>query len=217
MRVILADDSTLLREGLVRLLAEEGHEVVAAVGDGTALVEAVGRHPDVDAVVVDVRMPPTHSDEGLRAALEIRRRHPGIGVLVLSQYVEKRYATELLTSEDGGAGVGYLLKDRVVEVDEFLDALERVAAGRAAFDPEVVRRLLARSTHTDPLSRLTPRERDVLGAMAQGHANTAIAERLHVSRSAVEKHINAIFDKLELPASSGYSRRVLAVLRYLGS
>ncbi|KAK1178872.1 response regulator [Streptomyces sp. NPDC059679] len=217
MRVILADDSTLLREGLVRLLAEEGHEVVAAVGDGAALVEAVGLHPDVDAVVVDVRMPPTHSDEGLRAALEIRRRHPGIGVLVLSQYVEKRYATELLTSEDGGAGVGYLLKDRVVEVDEFLDALERVAAGRAAFDPEVVRRLLARSTHTDPLSRLTPRERDVLGAMAQGHANTAIAERLHVSRSAVEKHINAIFDKLELPASSGYSRRVLAVLRYLGS
>ncbi|MDX3224750.1 response regulator transcription factor [Streptomyces sp. ME19-01-6] len=217
MRMILADDSTLLREGLVRLLAEEGHEVVAAVGDGAALVEAVGRHPDVDAVVVDVRMPPTHTDEGLRAALEIRRRHPGIGVLVLSQYVEKRYATELLTSEDGGAGVGYLLKDRVVQVDEFLDALERVAAGRAAFDPEVVRRLLARSTHTDPLGRLTPRERDVLDAMAQGHANTAIAERLHVSRSAVEKHINAIFDKLELPASSGYSRRVLAVLRYLGS
>jgi DNA-binding NarL/FixJ family response regulator len=217
MRVILADDSTLLREGLVRLLAEEGHEVVAAVGDGAALVEAVGRCPDVEAVVVDVRMPPTHSDEGLRAALEIRRLHPGVGVLVLSQYVEKRYATELLTSEDGGAGVGYLLKDRVVEVDEFLDALERVAAGRAAFDPEVVRRLLARSSHTDPLSRLTPRERDVLGAMAQGHANAAIAERLHVSRSAVEKHINAIFDKLELPASSGYSRRVLAVLRYLGS
>ncbi|MEU9792654.1 response regulator transcription factor [Streptomyces sparsogenes] len=217
MRVILADDSTLLREGLVRLLVEEGHEVVAAVGDGAALVGAVTMHPDVDAVVVDVRMPPTHTDEGLRAALEIRRRHPGIGVLVLSQYVEKRYATELLTSEDGGAGVGYLLKDRVVEVDEFLDALERVAAGRAAFDPEVVRRLLARSTHTDPLGRLTPRERDVLDAMAQGHTNTAIAERLHVSRSAVEKHINAIFDKLELPASSGYSRRVLAVLRYLGS
>lgn len=217
MRVILADDSTLLREGLVRLLAEEGHEVVAAVADGAALVGAVTLHPDVDAVVVDVRMPPTHTDEGLRAALEIRRRHPGVGVLVLSQYVEKRYATELLTSEDGGAGVGYLLKDRVVEVDEFLDALERVAAGRAAFDPEVVRRLLARSTHTDPLGRLTPRERDVLDAMAQGHANTAIAERLHVSRSAVEKHINAIFDKLELPASSGYSRRVLAVLRYLGS
>ncbi|MFI0819655.1 response regulator [Streptomyces sp. NPDC021098] len=215
LRVILADDSTLLREGLVRLLADEGHEVVTAVGDGTALIEAVDRTPDVDAVVVDVRMPPTHTDEGLRAALEIRSRHPAVGVLVLSQYVEKRYATELLSGP--GEGVGYLLKDRVVQVDEFLDALERVAAGRAAFDPEVVRRLLSRSTHTDPLARLTPRERDVLDAMAQGHANATIAERLHVSRSAVEKHINAIFDKLELPGSSGYSRRVLAVLRYLGS
>ena len=215
LRIILADDSTLLREGLVRLLADEGHEVVTAVGDGTSLLEAVDRHPDVDAAVVDVRMPPTHTDEGLRAALEIRRRHPAVGVLVLSQYVEKRYATELLSGP--GEGVGYLLKDRVVQVDEFLDALERVAAGRAAFDPEVVRRLLSRSTHTDPLARLTPRERDVLDAMAQGHANATIAERLHVSRSAVEKHINAIFDKLELPGSSGYSRRVLAVLRYLGS
>ncbi|GAA2323586.1 response regulator transcription factor [Streptomyces violaceusniger] len=234
MRVILADDSTLLREGLVRLLAEEGHEVVAAVGDGAALVAAVEAAPDVDAVVVDVRMPPTHTDEGLRAALEIRRRWPGVGVLVLSQYVEKRYATELLTGEgaaeraderaDGAGpsgarsgGVGYVLKDRVVQVDEFLDALERVATGRAAFDPEVVRRLLARSTRTDPLGRLTPREREVLDAMAQGHANAAIAERLYVSRSAVEKHINAIFEKLELPGNAGYSRRVLAVLRYLGS
>ncbi|WP_413809801.1 response regulator [Streptomyces sp. OE57] len=229
MRVILADDSTLLREGLVRLLAEEGHEVVAAVGDGAALVAAVEAAPDVDAVVVDVRMPPTHTDEGLRAALEIRRRWPGVGVLVLSQYVEKRYATELLTGEgaaetDGlgapgarSGGVGYVLKDRVVQVDEFLDALERVATGRAAFDPEVVRRLLARSTRTDPLSRLTPREREVLDAMAQGHTNAAIAERLYVSRSAVEKHINAIFEKLELPGNAGYSRRVLAVLRYLGS
>ncbi|WP_234365352.1 response regulator transcription factor [Streptomyces sp. RTd22] len=215
LRLILADDSTLLREGLVRLLADEGHEVVTAVGDGTALLEAVARNPDVDAAVVDVRMPPTHTDEGLRAALEIRRRHPAVGVLVLSQYVEKRYATELLSGP--GEGVGYLLKDRVVQVDEFLDALERVAAGCAAFDPEVVRRLLSRSTHTDPLARLTPRERDVLDAMAQGHANATIAERLHVSRSAVEKHINAIFDKLELPGSSGYSRRVLAVLRYLGT
>ncbi|CDR10211.1 response regulator [Streptomyces iranensis] len=229
MRVILADDSTLLREGLVRLLAEEGHEVVAAVGDGAALVAAVETAPDVDAVVVDVRMPPTHTDEGLRAALEIRRRWPGVGVLVLSQYVEKRYATELLTgegaAETGGlgaprarsGGVGYVLKDRVVQVDEFLDALERVATGRAAFDPEVVRGLLARSTRTDPLSRLTPREREVLDAMAQGHTNAAIAERLYVSRSAVEKHINAIFEKLELPGNAGYSRRVLAVLRYLGS
>ncbi|WP_186319218.1 response regulator transcription factor [Streptomyces sp. SAJ15] len=215
MRLILADDSTLLREGLVRLLAEEGHQVVAAVGDATALLAEVARHPDVDAVVVDVRMPPTHTDEGLRAALEIRATHPGVGVLVLSQYVEKRYATELLTG--AGEGIGYLLKDRVVQVDEFLDALERVAAGRTAFDPEVVRQLLVRSTHTDPLGRLTPRERDVLDAMAQGHTNAAIAERLHVSRSAVEKHIAAIFEKLELQGSSGYSRRVLAVLRYLGS
>ncbi|MFI1395264.1 response regulator [Streptomyces sp. NPDC020681] len=214
MRVILAEDSTLLREGLVRLLAEEGHEVLAAVGDAEALLaEVEARQPDV--VVADVRMPPTHTDEGLRAALEIRRRRPEVGVLVLSQYVEKRYATELLTSDSGG--VGYLLKDRVVQVDEFLDALERVGQGQAAFDPEVVRRLLARSTRTDPLSRLTARERDVLGEMAQGHTNAAIAGRLHVSQSAVEKHINAIFDKLELSGTTGYSRRVLAVLRYLGS
>lgn len=212
MRVILAEDSTLLREGLVRLLTEEGHEVVAAVGDAVALLEAVEKdHPDV--AVVDVRMPPTHTDEGLRAALEIRERLPEVGVLVLSQYVEKRYATELLTGES--EAVGYLLKDRVAEVDEFLDALERVGAGRAAFDPEVVRRLLARSTRTDPLSRLTAREREVLDEMAQGHTNASIAARLHVSRSAVEKHINAIFDKLGLSGTTGYSRRVLAVLRYL--
>ncbi|MGW6460023.1 response regulator transcription factor [Streptomyces sp. NPDC055078] len=214
MRVILAEDSTLLREGLVRLLAEEGHEVLAAVGDGEQLLAAVARRqPDV--VVADVRMPPTHTDEGLRAALEIRRRWPAVGVLVLSQYVEKRYATELLTSDR--EGVGYLLKDRVVQVDEFLDALERVGRGSAAFDPEVVRQLLARSTRTDPLSRLTARERDVLAEMAQGHTNGAIAQRLHVSQSAVEKHINAIFDKLDLTGTAGYSRRVLAVLRYLDS
>ncbi|MGW4028183.1 response regulator [Streptomyces sp. NPDC004838] len=214
MRVILAEDSTLLREGLVRLLAEEGHEVLAAVGDGARLVEAVERERP-DAVVADVRMPPTHTDEGLRAALEIRRRWPEVGVLVLSQYVEKRYATELLAGES--EGVGYLLKDRVVQVDEFLDALERVGEGRAAFDPEVVRRLLARSTRADPLSRLTAREREVLAQMAQGHANGVIAKRLHVSQSAVEKHINAIFDKLGLTRTAGYSRRVVAVLRYLGS
>ncbi|MEV6393663.1 response regulator transcription factor [Streptomyces sp. NPDC051907] len=214
MRVILAEDSTLLREGLLRLLAEEGHEVLAAVGDGEQLVAAVAaEQPDV--VVADVRMPPTHTDEGLRAALEIHRRWPRVGVLVLSQYVEKRYATELLTSDS--EGVGYLLKDRVVQVDEFLDALERVGQGRAAFDPDVVRQLLARSTRADPLSRLTARERDVLGEMAQGHTNAAIAARLHVSQSAVEKHINAIFEKLELTGTTGYSRRVLAVLRYLGS
>lgn len=212
MRVVLAEDSTLLREGLVRLLAEEGHEVVAAVADGEALLAAVSRdRPDV--VVADVRMPPSHTDEGLRAALEIRKRWPAVGVLVLSQYVEKRYAQELLTADS--EGVGYLLKDRVVQVDEFLDALERVAAGRAAFDPEVVRQLLARSNRTDPLSRLTEREREVLAEMAQGHTNTAVARRLHISVSAVEKHCNAIFDKLEIRGTVGYSRRVLAVLRYL--
>ncbi|GII30380.1 response regulator [Planotetraspora mira] len=214
MRLILAEDSTLLREGLIRLLVEEGHEVVAAVGDGQALLDAVdAHHPDL--VVVDIRMPPTHTDEGLRAALEIRRRRPGIAVLVLSQYVEKRYATELITADT--AGVGYLLKDRVAQVGEFMDALERVGAGGAAFDPEVVRQLLARTTHTDPLSHLTPREREVLDAMAQGYTNASIAELLHVSQSAVEKHISAIFDKLELSHTSGYSLRVLAVLRYLGS
>ncbi|WP_033320656.1 response regulator transcription factor [Streptomyces yerevanensis] len=214
MRVILAEDSTLLREGLVRLLAEEGHEVLAAVGDAERLLAAVAEEqPDV--VVADVRMPPTHSDEGLRAALEIRERWPDVGVLVLSQYVEKRYATELLTGDS--EGVGYLLKDRVVQVDEFLDALERVSQGRAAFDPEVVRQLLGRSERADLLDRLTPRERDVLAEMAQGHTNAAIARRMHISLSGVEKHINAIFDKLELTGGEGYSRRVLAVLRYLGS
>ncbi|MGN9906050.1 response regulator [Phytohabitans sp. LJ34] len=214
MRVTLAEDSTLLREGLVRLLAEEGHEVVAAVGDGDALLAAVAaEQPDV--VVVDVRMPPTHTDEGLRAALQIRERWPGVGVLVLSQYVEKRYAVDLLTGQP--EGVGYLLKDRVAQVGEFLDALVRVAGGGAAFDPEVVRQLLARTTHTDPISRLTERERTVLDHMAQGHTNATIAEQLHVSQSAVEKHVNAIFDKLDLSHVTGYSRRVLAVLRYLGS
>lgn len=213
MRVILAEDSALLREGLVRLLAEEGQEVPAAVGDGEALLAAVAEyHPDV--VCVDVRMPPPHTDEGLRAALRIRERWPGIGILVLSQYVEQRYATELLAC--GGDAVGYLLKDRVMQVDEFLDALRRVGSGAAAFDPQVVRQLLSRSTRTDPLARLTERERDVLARMAEGHTNAAIAERIHVSQSAVEKHVNAIFDKLELARDTGYSRRVLAVLRYLG-
>ncbi|NGO46095.1 response regulator transcription factor [Streptomyces sp. YC419] len=212
--MILAEDSTLLREGLVRLLVEEGHEVLAAVGDAERLLAAVAEEqPDV--VVADVRMPPTHSDEGLRAALKIRERWPDVGVLVLSQYVEKRYATELLTGDS--EGVGYLLKDRVVQVDEFLDALERVSQGRAAFDPEVVRQLLGRSERADLLDRLTPRERDVLAEMAQGHTNAAIAQRMHISLSGVEKHINAIFDKLELTGGEGYSRRVLAVLRYLGT
>jgi len=214
MRLVIADDSVLLREGLVRLLEEEGHEVAAAVGDASALLEAVGEHVP-DAAVVDVRMPPTHTDEGLRAALRIRAEHEGVAVLVLSQYVEQRYAAELLAGASGR--VGYLLKDRVAEVGEFLDALERVRAGGAAFDPEVVRQLLARTAHADPLARLTPRERDVLEHMAQGLSNTLIAERLFVSVSAVEKHVNAIFDKLDLERTAGYSRRVLAVLRFLGA
>jgi DNA-binding NarL/FixJ family response regulator len=214
VRIVLAEDSTLLREGLVRLLADEGHDVVAAAVDATELVVAVGRHHP-DAVITDVRMPPTNTDDGLLAALEIRRRWPGIAVLVLSQYVEKRYAAQLLA--DRSEGVGYVLKDRVAQVEDFLDALDRVAAGSTALDPEVVRQLISATSHTDPLNRLTPREREVLHHMAQGYTNATIAERLHVSQSAVEKHVNTIFDKLDLSGTTGYSRRVLAILRYLGS
>ncbi|GII51926.1 DNA-binding response regulator [Planotetraspora thailandica] len=212
MRLILADDSVLLREGLIRLLADAGHEVVAAVGDAPALLDAVAVHrPDV--AVVDVRMPPTHTDEGVRAALEIRERRPDVGVLVLSQYVEKTYAATLLAGTAGG--LGYLLKDRVSEVSDFLDSLTRVNAGETVIDPEVVRQLLARTTHADPLSRLSPRETEVLRHLAQGYVNAAIAERLHVSLSTVEKHVNAIMDKFDLPRDPSYSRRVLAILRYL--
>lgn len=211
---MLAEDSTLLREGLARLLADEGHQVVAATADAEQLVAAVEQHrPDV--VVTDVRMPPTNTDDGLRAALEIRRRWPDTAVLVLSQYVERRYAAKLLA--DRSEGVGYVLKDRVAQVEDFLDALDRVAAGSTALDPEVVRQLMSSTSHTDPLGRLTPRERDVLHHMAQGHTNAAIAERLHVSQSAIEKHVNTIFDKLDLTHVTGYSRRILAILRYLGS
>ncbi|MFD3659774.1 response regulator [Streptomyces sp. NPDC058659] len=214
MRVILAEDSTLLREGLVRLLTEEGHEVVAALGDAVTLVADVGAlRPDV--AVVDIRMPPTHTDEGLRAAVEIRERWPETGVLVLSQHVERSYAARLLAA--GAERVGYLLKDRVAQVEEFLDALERVHEGGAAIDPEVVRQLVVRSTHGDPLARLTPREREVLEVLAQGYTNAAIARQLHLSLSAVEKYLNAVFDKLELRRADGYSRRILAVLRYLES
>ncbi|MEE2041766.1 response regulator transcription factor [Nocardiopsis sp. CT-R113] len=214
MRVIVAEDSALLREGLVRLLEDEGHRVIASVGDADALLSAV-REDAPDVAVVDVRMPPTHTDEGLRAAVRIRRELPDVGVLVLSQYVEKRYATRLFS--ENTAGVGYLLKDRVVEVDEFLEALVRVGGGGAAFDPEVVRQLLAGSSRQDPQGRLTERERDVMDLMAQGHTNPAIAARLFVSQSAVEKHANAIFDKLDLGDTAGYSRRVLAVLRHIGT
>ncbi|WP_049571406.1 response regulator transcription factor [Nonomuraea sp. SBT364] len=212
MRLILADDAVLLREGLASLLRDAGHEVVASVGDAPALVEAVAEHrPDV--AVVDVRMPPTHTDDGLRAALRIRESWPAVGVLVLSQYVDKTYAATLLAGAAGG--LGYLLKDRVSEVAEFLESLERVRAGGTVIDPEVVRQLLARTTHVDPLRTLTERESQVLRHLAQGYANAAIATALHVSLSTVEKHINAIFDKLDLPATPAYSRRVLAILRYL--
>ncbi|MFD5561001.1 response regulator transcription factor [Kitasatospora griseola] len=214
MRVIVAEDSTLLREGLVRLLAEEGHQVLAAVGDAEALLAAVDAEPP-DVVVVDIRMPPTHTDEGVRAAVRIRESRPEVGVLVLSQHIERGYAAQLLAS--GAERVGYLLKDRVAEVEEFLDALTRVGSDGAVIDPEVVRRLVVRTEHADPLARLTPRERTVLEALAEGHTNAAIAQRLHLSLSAVEKHLNALFDKLDLPRTAGYSRRVLAVLRYLGA
>ncbi|MET9674678.1 response regulator transcription factor [Streptomyces sp. NPDC006482] len=214
MRVILAEDSTLLREGLVRLLAEEGHEVLAALGDAVTLLKEVEeQRPDI--VVVDIRMPPTHTDEGLRAAVEIRERFPEVSVLVLSQHIERNYAAKLLASN--AERVGYLLKDRVAQVEEFLDALERIHAGGAAIDPEVVRQLVIRTTHGDPLARLTPRERTVLEALAQGHTNTAIAQKLHISLSSVEKNLNTVFDKLELSHTTGYSRRILAVLRYLES
>jgi DNA-binding NarL/FixJ family response regulator len=212
MRVVIAEDSVLLREGLSRLLAEAGHEVAAATGDGETFLRAVAEYqPDV--VVVDVRMPPTFTDEGLRAALVVRSSWPEVGVLVLSQYVEERYATELLS--DRPQGVGYLLKDRVAELAEFLDALERVAARGSALDPEVVAQLLARSRH--PLASLTPRELDVLGLMAEGRSNAAIAAALVVGEGAVEKHINSIFGKLGLPPADRDHRRVRAVLRYLGA
>ncbi|MFE7672253.1 response regulator [Streptomyces albidoflavus] len=214
MRVILAEDSTLLREGLVRLLVEEGHEVLAAVGTAESLLSEVAANPP-DVVVTDIRMPPTHTDEGVRAAVEIRRRHPQVGVLVLSQYLERTYAAQLLA--DGAERVGYLLKDRVAQVEEFLDALERVHAGGAAIDPEIVRRLVVRTTRTDPLARLTPRESSVLKALAEGLTNAAIARRLHLSVSSVEKSLQSVFDKLELEQTTGYSRRVLAVLRHLES
>ena len=197
--MVVADDAVLLREGLVRLLAEEGHQVVAAVGDGPALVEAVlGHHPDVS--VVDVRMPPTHTDEGLRAAIAAREHRPGAPMLVLSQYVEASYAADLLA--DGAGAVGYLLKDRVAKVEEFLDALDRVARGATVLDPQVVAQLLAAQRRKDPLKNLTERERELLALMAEGHSNPAIARRLVLSASAVEKHIGNIFAKLGLPPTT---------------
>jgi DNA-binding NarL/FixJ family response regulator len=212
MRIVIAEDSVLLRAGLTRLLADAGHEVVAAVDDGEALLDAVDRHQP-DLALIDVRMPPTFTDEGLRAALDIRSRWPAIGILVLSQYVEERYASELLAHDS--AGVGYLLKDRVADVGDFQAAIEQVGAGGAALDPEVVAQLLARSRRQDPLERLTPREREVLGLMAEGRTNGAIAKHLVVSDGAIEKHVSNIFTKLDLPPTESDHRRVLAVLRWL--
>ncbi|HYN95720.1 MAG TPA: response regulator transcription factor [Pilimelia sp.] len=217
MRVVIADDAVLLREGLVRLLAEAGHDVVAAVGDGPALVAAIAEHrPDVS--IVDVRMPPSHTDEGLRAAVEARALVPRTPILVLSQYVEASYADDLLaTVRGGGGGVGYLLKDRVAAIDEFLDALRRVAAGGTVLDPEVVAQLLVRRRRDDPLRDLTAREREVLGLMAEGRSNGAIARTLVVSDGAVEKHVRNIFTKLQLPPDDEQHRRVRAVLAYLSA
>lgn len=211
MRAVIAEDSVLLRAGLTRLLGDAGIEVVAAVSDAEALLRAVDEHqPDV--AIVDVRMPPTHTDEGLRAALVLRRQWPNVAVLVLSQYVEERYAADLLSSDT--RGVGYLLKDRVADVEEFLDALRRVADGGTALDPEVVSQILVRR-RPDPLDRLTPREWDVLRLMAEGRSNAGIAASLVISASAVEKHINSILAKLDLPEADTDHRRVLAVLHLL--
>lgn len=212
LRVVVADDSVLLREGLVRLLTESGHDVVSAVGDGPSLVDAIERHtPDIS--VVDVRMPPSHTDEGLRAAVEARQRVPGSPVLVLSQYVELSYADDLLADRIGG--VGYLLKDRVAAVAEFLDALERVASGGMVLDPEVVAQLLVRRRRDDPLKDLTPREREVLALMAEGRSNVNIARTLTIADGSVEKHVRNIFTKLTLTPDLEQNRRVLAVLAFL--
>ncbi|MGW6535851.1 response regulator [Streptomyces sp. NPDC055051] len=211
LRVVLAEDGVLLREGLIGLLARFGHEVVAAVGDAEELRGAVAAH-DPDVVLTDVRMPPGFQDEGLRAAVALRAERPGLPVLVLSQYVQRDYASDLLDSGDG-TGVGYLLKDRVGQVEEFVDALDRVAAGGTVVDPEVVRQLLRR--RRDPLAALTPREREVLALVAEGHSNGEVARRLVVTEAAVGKHIGNILAKLDLPPAEDTHRRVLAVLAYL--
>ena len=214
MRIVIAEDSVLLRAGLVRLLSDAGEDVVAAVADADLLLEATRRlHPDV--CIVDVRMPPSHTDEGIRAALAIRAEFPDMGVLVLSQYVEERYAAELLAM--GSSGIGYLLKDRVADVADFVLAVRRVAQGGAALDPEVVSQIMLRSRHRDPLAQLSPRESEVLQLMAEGRSNAAIASALTIADGSVEKHVNSIFVKLALEPDSSDNRRVLAVLRYLAN
>jgi DNA-binding NarL/FixJ family response regulator len=212
MRVVVADDSVLLREGVVRLLEESGFEVVAQAGDAEDLIRKVGAHrPEV--AIVDIRMPPTNTDDGLRAALEIRASQPDTGVLVLSQYVEEGYALELVS--DSAGGVGYLLKDRVADVERFVESVRRVAEGGSALDPEVVAQLLGRARRDDPLAALTPREREVLELMAEGRSNNAIAEQMVVTERAVEKHVTSIFGKLGLSPAAEDHRRVLAVLTFL--
>ena len=212
MRIVIAEDSVLLRAGLTRILADAGEEVVATVGDADELITTVGRHRP-DLALVDVRMPPTNTDDGLRAALAVRERWPEVAILVLSQYVEETYASELLA--DDTAGLGYLLKDRIADVGEFLGAVRRVGEGGTALDPEVVAQLLARARRRDPLERLSPREAEVLALMAEGRTNPAIARALVVSDKAIEKHVSNIFLKLDLPPASDDHRRVLAVLRWL--
>jgi DNA-binding NarL/FixJ family response regulator len=214
MRVVIADDSVLFREGIAGLLRQAGFEIAGQSGTADDLLLKVRSYAP-DAAIVDIRMPPTHTDEGLQAAREIRQRHPAVGVLVLSQYVEATYMMELLQGDI--EGVGYLLKDRIREVSEFADAVRRVAEGGSAFDPAVVSRLVGRRRGDDPLDSLTPREREVLELMAQGRSNQAIAEHLVVTPGAVEKHVRSIFGKLRLPVSADDHRRVLAVLTYLNS
>ena len=214
MRVVLAEDSVLLREGVARILDEAGFEVVGQAGNADELMLKV-RSYSPDVAIVDIRMPPTHTDEGLRAAQEIRDKHPTCGVLVLSQYVEAAYAMELLA--ESAEGVGYLLKDRVSDVNEFADAVRRVGEGGSALDPTIVSQLVGRRRRDDPIDQLTPREREVLGLMAEGRSNSGIAEQLVVTDRAVEKHVTSIFSKLRLPAASEDHRRVLAVLAYLRS
>ena len=214
VRVVIAEDSVLLREGIGRLLEESGFEVAGHAGDGEDLLRKVGAHkPDV--AVVDIRMPPTHTDEGLRAAHRIRAEHPDTAVLVLSQYVEETYAFDLLS--ESTERTGYLLKDRIADIETFTDAVRRVASGGSALDPEVVAMLLGRRRREDPLAALTPREREVLGLMAEGRSNSAMADALVVSERAVEKHVTAIFSKLDLPPAVEDHRRVLAVLAFLRS